>query len=239
MNERVIALIPAFNEAKRIAAVITRTRPHVNEVIVIDDGSTDNTQPVAEAAGAKVLRHPVNKGKGGAIQTGLEHFRGTDAGFAVFLDADGQHDPDEIPQFVAAARASGASIVAGTRMGATETMPLVRRCANRFTSWLTSRLAGQPLPDSQCGYRLLRRDVLAALQPATSHFETESETLIQAGRAGHKIVSIPVRTIYEAGRRSRIRPVRDTIRFFRLVMKYWRRPTAVRLTRVLVCRRHS
>jgi glycosyltransferase involved in cell wall biosynthesis len=221
MSERVIALIPAFNEAASLAAVIARARQHVENVVVIDDGSTDRTAQVAEAAGATVLRHEINRGKGAAIVTALDYFEKSAAGFAVFLDADGQHDPAEIPTFVEAARQTGAAIVVGTRMRDTKDMPLVRKLTNQFTSWVTGKLARQEIPDSQCGYRLLRRSVLKDLQFSTARFETETEMLIQAGRAGHKIVSVPVRTIYEEGRTSRIHPLRDTVRFFKLVGKYW------------------
>lgn len=220
MSERVIALIPAFNEASRVGEVVSRARPFVSEVIVVDDGSTDRTSAVAEAAGATVLRHPSNRGKGAAIATALEFFGRSDAEFAVFLDADGQHDPAEIPKFVETARQSGAGVVVGTRMNDTRAMPVVRLLTNRFTSWLTSKLARQSIPDSQCGYRLLRRNVLADLNLTSSRFDTETEMLIQASRAGHRIVSAPICTIY-AGQSSHIHPLRDTIRFFKLVGKYW------------------
>ncbi|MBM3859265.1 MAG: glycosyltransferase family 2 protein [Verrucomicrobia bacterium] len=222
MTERVIAFIPAFNEATRIASVIDGARSRVAEVVVIDDGSQDQTAAAARAAGATVLTHEQNRGKGAAIATALEYFARADASFAVFLDADGQHATEEIPKFVAAARNSGAGIVIGTRMGDTRAMPLVRLWTNRFTSWLASRLAGQRIADSQCGFRLLRRDVLPVLRLATMRFETETEMLIQAGRAGQQIVNVEIRTIYDPTRRSRIRPLRDTARFFCLVKKYWR-----------------
>jgi glycosyltransferase involved in cell wall biosynthesis len=223
MNERIIALIPAFNEAARIADVVTRTRQQVHEVIVIDDGSSDDTAAVAGNAGATVLRHEKNKGKGGAILTGLDFFRQSGAEYAIFLDADGQHDPAEIPKFLEAARTTVAGMVVGTRMQNTREMPWLRRLANWFTSSLTSHLAKQKVPDSQCGYRLIRRTVLGDFQLSTAHFETETEMLIQTGRAGHKIVSVPIATIYEQGRHSHIRPGRDTIRFFKLLRKYWGR----------------
>jgi glycosyltransferase involved in cell wall biosynthesis len=222
MTERIIAFVPAYNEAARLAPVVTKARPLVSDVVVIDDGSTDDTAAVAHAAGATVLRHAQNRGKGAAIVTALELFEKSDAEFAVFLDADGQHDAAEIPRFVETAQATRAVIVVGTRMRDTACMPLVRRLTNRFTSWLTGRCARQWIPDSQCGFRLLRRNVLADLRLTTSGFETETETLIQAGRAGHKLVSIPIRTIYREGRRSRIRPWRDTARFIKLVARYWR-----------------
>lgn len=220
MTERVIAFIPAFNEAERIATVIARARPHVSEVVVVDDGSEDETGPVARAAGAVVLTHSQNRGKGAAIVTALEYFAQTDAPLAVFLDADGQHAPEEIPKFIEAAHRTSADLIVGNRMSQTCHMPRLRLLTNRLTSWLTSRLAGQRIPDSQCGYRLLRREVLTALRLSGERFEAETEMLIQAGRGGYSILSIPVQTIYEPGRQSRIRPLRDTVRFLRLVWRY-------------------
>jgi glycosyltransferase involved in cell wall biosynthesis len=221
MSSRLIALIPAYNEAERIGNVVATARQRVDEVVVIDDGSTDGTVAIAEQAGAKVLRHQQNRGKGAAIATALDYFGRSDAEMAIFLDADGQHDPTEIGKFIGATGREGADIVVGTRMGDVRLMPRVRLWTNQFTSWVTSKLAGQRIPDSQCGYRLLQRTVLKDLKPSTARFETETEMLIQAGRAGHKIVSVPIRTIYECGRASRIHPWRDTMRFFKLVWKYW------------------
>jgi glycosyltransferase involved in cell wall biosynthesis len=222
MIRRVIALIPAYNEVARVGEVVAQARPQVDEVIVVDDGSDDGTAAAAEKAGARVLRHEQNRGKGGAIATALDYFGRSDAEFAILLDADGQHDPAEIAKFVETAGREQADIVVGTRMGDTGAMPVVRRLTNEFTSWVTSRLAGQRIPDSQCGYRLLRRNVLEDLRLSTARFETETEMLIQAARAGHRIISIPIRTIYESGHTSHIHPVRDTIRFFTFVRKYWK-----------------
>jgi glycosyltransferase involved in cell wall biosynthesis len=214
-------LIPAYNEAARVGKVVAVAHRHVDEVVVVDDGSTDETVTAAEKAGAKVLRHQQNRGKGAAIATALDYFGRSDAELAVLLDADGQHDPSEIDKFVNAAETDRIDVVVGSRMGDVRRMPRVRLWTNQFTSWVTSRLAGQRIPDSQCGFRLLRRTVLKDLRPSTARFETETEMLIQASRAGHKIISVPIRTIYEPGRTSRIHPWRDTVRFFRLVGKYW------------------
>ena len=221
MTERVIALIPAYNEAAHAGEVVAKIRSHAVEVVVIDDSSTDDTATIARTAGAKVIRHEQNRGKGGAIITGFDYFSRSDAEFAVLLDADGQHDPADIARFVETAQREQADIVVGSRMGDTRGMPLVRKWTNYWTSWVTSKLARQRIPDSQCGFRLLRREVLKDLKLSTARFETETEMLIQAGRAGHKIVSIPIRTVYESGRASRIRPFRDTVLFLKLVKKYW------------------
>src|SRR6266404_4244537 len=221
MTQRVIALIPAYNEAARVGEVVAKARQQVDEVIVIDDGSNDGTAATAEKAGAKVLRHEQNRGKGGAIATALDYFGRSDAEFAILLDADGQHDPAEIAKFVETAGREQADVVVGTRMGNTANMPLVRRLTNRFTSWVTGKLARQRIPDSQCGYRLLRRNVLGDLRLSTARFETETEMLVQAARAGRRIIRLPIRTIYETGRPSHIHPLRDTIRFFKFVRKYW------------------
>ncbi len=220
--QSVLALIPAFNESARVGDVIRNARPAVGEVAVIDDGSSENTAEAARAAGAKVLRHEQNRGKGAAIATALDYFARSAAEYAVLLDADGQHDPSEIPRFLDEANRTGASIVVGTRMQDTREMPRVRRWTNQFTSWVTGKLAHQRVPDSQCGYRLLHKRVLKDLHFSTARFETETEMLIQAGRAGHKIASVPIRTIYEPGRASHIHPLRDAWRFLRLAAKYWR-----------------
>jgi glycosyltransferase involved in cell wall biosynthesis len=222
MSQAVLALIPAYNEAARVGNVVTEARRHVDEVVVVDDGSADDTAVVAGNAGAKVLRHDRNQGKGKAIATALDYFGRSGAEFAVLLDADGQHDPAEIPKFVEAARREQADVVVGNRMADTKDMPLVRKLANQFTSWVTVRLARHRIPDSQCGYRLVRRNVLKDLRFSTARFETETEMLIQAGRAGHKIASVPIRVIYgDQGRASHIHPLRDTVRFFKLVARYW------------------
>ena len=123
MNERALALIPAFNEAAGIADVIRQARAHVCEVIVVDDGSTDATVDVAREAGATVIRHEQNRGKGASIITALDHFRQSTAAFGILLDADGQHDPAEVPAFIATAEQTGAGIVVGTRMQNTTDMP--------------------------------------------------------------------------------------------------------------------
>jgi len=165
---------------------------------------------------AEVVRHDVNRGKGAALATGYRH--ALDAGWewAYTLDADGQHLPAEMPRFLEAARRDGLDVVVGTRMADPAGMPWIRRATNRFTSAVVSRLAGQRIPDSQCGYRLFRVAPLAGLVLRTVRYDTESEILVRLARRGCRIGAVPITSVY-GGERSAIRPLRDTARFCRLV----------------------
>ncbi len=211
-------LIPAFNEEASVGAVVKEATKYADRILVLDDGSTDRTGASAAAAGAEVIRHPVNRGKGRALETGLRALvaRGCDP--VIIVDGDGQHDPAEIPAFLAVARSSSAAIVVGNRMATAESMPKVRYWTNRTMSAILSRLIGQKVPDSQCGFRLLTAEVIQMLSFSTGNYDTESEILIEAGRRGFGISSVPIRTIY-AGEVSRIRPGRDTLRFIRLLFR--------------------
>ena len=217
---KLCALIAAYNEAANIAQVVRGCAPLVDEVLVVDDGSSDETTQIAEAAGATVIVHQRNAGKGAAIRTGFDYVRGHEFDAVVLLDGDGQHDWREIPRFVEAAERTGAAIVLGDRMQDVAGMPALRRWTNRTTSRVLSRLARQPISDTQCGFRLVRTRVLADLDLKTANYETESEMLVQAALAGHRIEDLPITTIYNAAP-SDIHAVRDTWRFIRLVVRTW------------------
>jgi len=213
-------LIPAYNEAHRIAEVVARSLAACPHVLVVDDGSSDGTAALAEREGAVVIRHGRNQGKGQALRTGFAAAweRGFDA--AITLDADGQHEPEDIPRFVAeAASDPRIGIVLGCRMSGTLGMPFVRLYTNRLTSAVVSAFAGQRIADSQCGFRLIRREVLQSVRLRTSRFDTESELLIEAGRKGWRIAEVPIRTIY-GSERSKINALFDTLRFLRLAARY-------------------
>ena len=215
---RVCALIPAYNEEGHLAPVVEAALREVEKVFVVDDGSADRTAGEAERAGAEVIRHEVNRGKGAALSTGLR--RALEEGFdaALTLDADGQHDPAEIPLFVEEYRRTGAAVVLGTRMYEREGMPPVRAVTNFVTSLVVSCIGGRRVSDSQSGFRLLDCRRVAALGVAGLRYDAEPELLVRAARAGHEIREVKIRTIYGA-EQSKIHPGRDTCRFIILALR--------------------
>lgn len=217
---RVAVLIPALNAAETIVELvqgITRFVPQ-QDIVVVDDGSTDGTGQLARETGAVVLRHGENKGKGAALKTGFGHIVQGHYHGVIVLDADGQHEERFIPVFLQRALQKDVDILIGSRMDQVGQMPWIRELTNRITSACISALAGQRIPDSQSGYRYIRTDVLKALRLRTSRYDTESEMLIQAGRKGYRIASLPITSIYQE-EESAIKPVRDTLRFVFLVVR--------------------
>jgi glycosyltransferase involved in cell wall biosynthesis len=221
------AVIPCFNEEKTIAGLVSSLLKQVPLVIVVDDGSTDGTAQNAENAGAIVIRHGRNRGKGAALQTGLSHLLKLGFDWAVTLDGDGQHDPVELPAFRRCAEETGASLIIGNRMHEARAMPWLRRHVNRWMSRKLSRAAGRTrvcyLPDTQCGFRLLHLQTWASLALSAQHFEIESEMLLAFLAAKHSVEFVPIRVI-ASGRKSRIHPFTDTVRWWQW---WWKRKTAV------------
>jgi glycosyltransferase involved in cell wall biosynthesis len=217
-RRNVAALIPCYFEERHIRDVAARTRAQLDNVLVVDDGSTDRTSDEARETGAEVIRHEKNQGKGAAIKTGLRALTSREGlDWILILDGDGQHLPEEIPHFFAAANEHDASMIVGNRMSDTRKMPLVRRLTNRTMSGLISAIAGQRIPDSQCGFRMFRKDLAAAFVDMTSsNFDFESEMLAIAARRGVKIAAATISTVY-GDERSKIHPIRDTVRFFKLL----------------------
>ena len=214
----VAALIPCYHEEKQIRDVAMRTKLQVDSVLVVDDGSADKTTEEARAAGVEVVKHEKNQGKGAAIKTGLRELTKRAAvEWVLILDGDGQHLPEEIPNFFEEANRTGAEMVVGSRMEDTSKMPFVRKLTNLTMSSLISSIVGQRVPDTQCGFRMFRRDLAAAfLDVQSSNFDFESEMLVIAARRGVKIAAARVSTVY-GDEVSKIHPVRDTMRFFRLL----------------------
>jgi glycosyltransferase involved in cell wall biosynthesis len=214
-----MAVIPAKDAAATIGEVVRGLRAVIPaiDVIVVDDGSTDATGAEAGKAGARVVRHETNLGKGAALQSGFDAAVAAGAESVLALDADGQHDPRSAPSLLAAL--VNADVVVGSRNGDRTGMPWLRKATNDVTSWWVSRLAGQRIEDSQSGYRAIAVPVLRAVRPESRRFDYESEFLVAAARAGFRIGSAPVPTLYNAPG-SHIRPVRDTVRFIRFVLRH-------------------
>lgn len=217
-SDEIIALIPTYNEARYVADVVRRTLVHV-PVVVIDDGSTDGSSAAAAMAGAKVLVHTTNQGKGQALNTGFDYALQRGVAAVITLDADGQHDPDEIPNFIAAFRADQGDVIIGQRSFAQ--MPVKNQFGNRTGSFLLSLAMGRSIPDNQSGYRLLGRKVLAQVRPSSARFEAEVEILLRAQMAGFRLAWIPIKTIYN-DKKSHFRTAHDSALFLKMVWRIWR-----------------
>ena len=210
---RLVAVIPAYEAATTIGSVVTATRSIVGSVIVIDDGSVDRSSAIAREAGATVLRFEANRGKGSALRAGFERAAAVGADAIVTVDADGQHDPSEIPRLVSCWEDTGASLVIGARSGERETMTRARRFGNRFADRAISLFAGAPVTDSQSGFRLYDASLLAVVRLRTGRYELESEVIVKAIRAGLRVASTSVRPGRIDGRAtSHFRPWVDTAR---------------------------
>ena len=219
----VAAVIPAYLEEKHIADVVRRTLQQLDHVVVVDDGSSDATAKNGRDAGAEVIVHEHNLGKGESIKSGFRHWLERGFEYVVILDGDGQHLPEEIDRFLAVASPATAQLVVGTRMNDVREMPFVRRAVNRYMSLKISRLCGQGIPDTQCGFRMVHRSIIPDLLGGTERFDYETEMLILASWAGCHIASVPITTVY-SDEVSSIHPIRDTLRFFKLMRRYQRRP---------------
>ena len=202
------ALIPAYNCADRLAPVVVGVRAYVPDVLVVDDGSTDDTARVALAAGARVVRHARNLGKGPAVRTGLAVVLGEPYSHILMLDADGQHDPADAPGFLAAAET--AELVVGNRLWQKEAIPAKRYWTNFIGTRALRAVTGFPLEDSQSGYRLVSAPLLRRMRLQGLRYSIDSEILVRASRLHARFAHVPIRVIYE-GAQSYYRPVADTV----------------------------
>lgn len=215
----IIALIPAYNESRHILPVINQARQFL-PVLVVDDGSKDNTADLAESAGANVVRQRPNQGKGVALLTGFRSALEMGCDAIIMLDADGQHDPNEIPKFLEAYQNNPADLIIGKREF--QYMPPVRRATNTFGTWVFSWAVGQHIPDNQSGYRLLsRRMMLTTLTSRETSFEFEVEMIVRCIQSGYTLGWVPIRTIY-GDEKSHINPWRHSVHFFRVMYQSYR-----------------
>ncbi len=216
---KICVILPSHNEEQTLEELIHQIRRFNLPVVVIDDGSTDNSLGVARKTDAAVLSNGRNLGKGATLIKGFEYAMRNGFDAVITMDADGQHLPSDIPAFLQAAAEPRYGIVIGNRMAAVRNMPVVRVITNTFMSWMISKICKQRIPDSQCGFRLIKKEVLQKTKLSTRKFETESEILFETAKLGFVIHSVPVKTIYRS-ENSHINPISDTIRFFKFVRRY-------------------
>ena len=211
-------LIPTFNESKIIYDLVVKIKRQGLDVLVVDDGSRDRTEALAQKAGAQVISHSKNMGKGTSLRTGFQKVIKDNYDFIITMDGDGQHRPEDLENFIQNFSAHNTDIIVGNRMDEPKNMPFHRWITNKVMSMIISSICKVYIPDTQCGYRLIKIPVLKDIVFSTSNYEIESELLIQASKKHYKISSVPIKTVYE-GQDSQINPVVDTIRFFRFILK--------------------
>jgi glycosyltransferase involved in cell wall biosynthesis len=187
------------------------------EVIVVDDGSTDGTGDEGSGTGATRVTHPRNRGKGAALRDGIREATARDASVLVTIDADGQHPPEEIPRLLRPIEEGRADLVLGARKR-DHAMPISRRFTNWLSATMASRIGGQPVRDAQTGFRAFTREVAERLRPEGDRYEFEANFLLDALRAGFRVVSVDVPTIY--GARSHFRAWGDTWRMARAFARH-------------------
>jgi glycosyltransferase involved in cell wall biosynthesis len=204
---RPAALVPAFRCASTVSGVVAGLRGIVSDILVVDDGSGDGTAGAARAAGARVLVRPSNGGKGAALRAGLAVLLKEPVTHVAFVDADGQHDPADLPALLEAAR-GGADFVVGSRLTDATRIPRKNYWANTIGDKVLARMTGLPVEDGQSGYRVIAADLLRLLRLGAERYSIENEILIKAAPHVRRYASVPVKTIY--GARSHYRPFRDT-----------------------------
>lgn len=219
MSDSLAAIIPAYQAALSVGDVVRRTLEMVPTVLVVNDGSQDDTAGEAERAGAEVISVPVNRGKGHGLKLAFSELFGRGFPSVITLDADGQHLPEEIPVLLEGA-ATGADLVLGTRSHLFTEMSPLRKTSNCISSWAISLLAGKPLDDIQTGFRIYSRRLIESTGFPEARFEAESAVVVRAARRGFRIVARPVRLGFADGRvTSHYRPLTDSLRIALAVMR--------------------
>jgi len=218
---RIVAVIPAYNEAPTIREVATRTLRLVPDVIVVNDGSTDATAAALQGLPITIISNPVNYGKGASLWRGFALAMADGADAVITLDGDAQHDPEDIPRLIDAAHAHPDRIIIGARLWDREKVPPLRYLGNRFANFWVAWAAGFPVADSQSGFRLYPASVLREVQlfhGPNARFAFESEILIEAGRAGVRSAAVPIAALYPPDARpSHYRSTLDTARIARMI----------------------
>ncbi len=216
---KIWVVIPAFNEAENIEKVVREVREKSFPVIVIDDGSSDGTSLKAVKAGAEiVLKNKRNMGKGASLRRAFNYIikNKLDCEAIIIMDADAQHLPQELGLFIEKLN-KGSHFIVGNRLFFPSGMPLVRFFTNKIMSYIISKKVKQNIPDTQCGFKAIKREVFESLNLTTSKYEIDSELVIKSAFLGYKIDSVPIKSIYRR-QKSKINPFLDTLRFIRFIL---------------------
>jgi len=216
--EKLCILIPSYNEARTIGSVISQLKPRALTMYVVDDGSSDDTAVIARREGAVVVQHKVNKGKGAAMREGFSHIIKKGYERVIVMDGDDQHSSKDLDALISAMNESGSDMVIGNRMHDTSAMPKMRIFVNHLMSFLISKVSGVNVPDTQCGFRIIKIKLLEEISLESSNYEIESELIIKAARKKFTISSCPIKTVYQ-NEQSRINPLVDTFRFIVFITK--------------------
>jgi len=224
VSKKLAVLIPAYNASQTLPELIRRIKKALpqSSVIVVNDGSQDDSGNLARKAGATVLEHKVNQGKGEALRTGFDFVVQNGLDYVITIDADLQHRPEELRLFTEEAKRGSFDLIVGTRDFSFQNMPFDRVVTNFVSSVILTLLSGQTIKDSQSGYRLISCKTLRVIKLKCRKYDLESEILIKTGRKGFKIGEVPISTVYE-GSRSFINPLVDTGRFIKICWKslFW------------------
>ena len=193
LSKNIYTVIPAHNESKNIGEIIKRTRKFISKIIVVDDGSTDNTYNIAKKSDAIVLKHVINLGKGAALKTGCDYALKSGAEYIIVLDADAQHDPEEIPKFIQ--KLQNNEIIFGYRTGSRK-MPSLLKFGNWFISSTINILYKVNLRDTQSGYRAFTSNAYKKIRWTATDYSMESEMIVNVGKHKLKYTELPIKTIY-------------------------------------------
>jgi len=218
--DKICILIPAYNAQETLGSVLRKVEPLKIDIIAVDDGSSDETKRISSEMGVHLLSHPVNLGKGAALRTGFQYILQKDYEVVITLDADGQHNPSEIPFLLRIFQNVKPDILIASRAAEFGKMTFLRRFWNRLGVKAVARLCHSDITDSQSGFRLIRTNLLKELNLSTSRFETELELLVKACKKGFSVLSIPINTQKVDGTSStHFRPVADTWRVCKLFLR--------------------
>lgn len=212
-------LIPFYNEENTLYEVAKTIKQTGYPFLFINDGSTDTSKKIIR--NYETYEYYPNQGKGFAIKYGAQVIINQGYDWILVMDSDGQNNVSDISQFISTlSRYPDAKIIIGNRLQDPKNMPIIRYLTNKFMSWIISLLSNQQVPDSQCGMRLVHKNVFLDINLESDRFELESEMLIKAGRVGFPIVSVPIKCIYKKERESKINPLPDIIRFIKMLINF-------------------